>query len=540
MSCDNKRAHCCDDQLPVIASMGRGPRGDSSVVRLGEPDTCTETYVEGWTMDEQGNIVANSAWRTENINGGELSHYYTLRPFTRPRTFTMTFVYRRPGRCEWSWTTPAIPYIWSIDDNGVVDDAEHVVGSGVATMFIRGGKDKPWIEKLVYPEGTTREDFNAPGPEEAWTANITLGVGGDVDVPNLDDIAKIVGISPDDIRDIIERHPGTFPEFTDRDLRTYIDRRDRENLDHVHTDLGFGDNLTADGGSLSVKSYIDSMVDNVSVVSTNPDMLAVETVRKPHAIGSSNFGYGIEHKLKPARIMAGPGIQIDKTNNGDIIVTNTSVGGNFKSLTPGTDFTWKWHNGWYGGEEQSNTGPLASKPSGNTMPPNVGIIVSRNADGDIIGAEVRIGKPSGGYFVNEDNLIAKNSDGELSKFMFKHSESLEERPLSAIVSISFAGEYSVLNDMRIFNQSEGDTGVWNVKGTNAGIHDNDPGWVNCGACWSTYCRMFKTDEAGYKKFVMTASGLSDGYNSQYTAPKYGYDALCIVPWANILVNMVLK
>lgn len=260
--CNHRHADCCDDQLPSIATFGRGPRGNSSHVRVGEPDSCTETYIEGWETDEQGNIVVKSEWRTENINGGELSYQYNLRPFTRPRTFTITFVYRRPGRCEWSWTTPAIPYIWSIDDAGVVEDAEHIVGSGVATLFIKTTHDEEWNERLKYPDGTTRDDFNAPLPDEAWAATITFGKGGDIEVPDFDDIAKIIGISKQDIYDILEDNSVTINGIDADNLIDYIDKCDRRDRDHFHRDLGFNGEghgpEGAFGGHDTVKEYIDA------------------------------------------------------------------------------------------------------------------------------------------------------------------------------------------------------------------------------------------------------------------------------------------
>lgn len=262
--------HCapdCDDQLPLISHVGRGIAGDDSFVEIADPDTTNETHLVGGYYDNADQTM-HTEWISENINGGELKYQYNLRPYTIPRTFTMTFIYRRPGRPEWSWTTPAIPYIWTLDPAGKPDtDPDHVVGSGVATLFVKT-MHTDWKEKLRYPEGTTREDFNAPSVGEAWVAELTFGKGGDVDVPDFDDIAKIIGVDKSDIYDILEDNSVTINGISANNLIDYIDKCDARDkqavLDHVHKDLGF--NTTghpeADsfGGYDTVKEYIDAMI----------------------------------------------------------------------------------------------------------------------------------------------------------------------------------------------------------------------------------------------------------------------------------------
>lgn len=269
----------CDDQLPLISRVGRGIAGDDARVRLCDPDTDCETHIEGGYRDNRDGTW-HSEWISENVNGGKLEYQYNLRPYTIPRTFTITFIYRRPGRPQWSWTTPAIPYIWTIDEDGGKpgDDPDHIVGSGVATIFIRAGLDKPWKEYLEYPEGTTREDFNAPGQGEAWTSNITFGVGGDVEIPNLDDLAKVIGISVEQIKNIINGDKVTVNGVDVRNLVEYIDKRDGGVLDHVHKDLGFNSPGHAEsgafGGEDTVKAYIDKKVKDLAD-STSDDITSI-------------------------------------------------------------------------------------------------------------------------------------------------------------------------------------------------------------------------------------------------------------------------
>lgn len=255
-----------DDQLPIISRVGRGIHGDDYKVEISSDAPC-ETHLAGSSFDHTTREWT-SDWVSENINGGCLSYQYKLRPYTIPQTFTITFIYRRPGRPEWSWTTPAIPYVWSVDDDGGKQpgDPDAVVGSGVATLFVKDGKDNPWVEKLVYPDGTTREDFNAPEQGEAWTANLYFGVGGDIEVPNLGDLALILGITEEQIKQIIQGNKGVL-DGSDH-LKDYIDDQDdahlKDALDHVHQDLGFdGGFLPGDGGDTSVKEYIDGKVSDV-------------------------------------------------------------------------------------------------------------------------------------------------------------------------------------------------------------------------------------------------------------------------------------
>ena len=250
----------CDDQLPVFSRVGRGIKGDSFKVDIASDSNC-ETILEGMSFDEASREWT-SEWISENINGGCLSYQYVLRPYTIPQTFTITFIYKRPGRQEWSWTTPAIPYIWTTDEDGNKNpgDPDTMVGSGVATLFVKTTTASEWTEKLVYPDGTDRDDYNAPDPLEPWTVNLTFGIGGDIEVPNLDDIAKIIGISVEDIKKIIQGDSVTINGIQADNVIDYIDKKDDGILDHVHEDLGFDDGfLPGDGGSTSVKEYIDGI-----------------------------------------------------------------------------------------------------------------------------------------------------------------------------------------------------------------------------------------------------------------------------------------
>lgn len=261
-----KCAPSCDDQLPTIAHVGRGPKGDKSVIELSNPDTTCETYIKGYDIDsDTGEKILSSEWITQNINGGELSYQYNLRPYTIPRTFTITFIYRRPGRKEWTWTTPAIPYIWTLDTDGEAEEnPDHIVGSGVATLFIKTMNEEGWHEQLNYPDGTTRDDFNAPQPDEAWASTIRFGLGGDIEIPDYHELARVLGVSYEQILAWIKSKPVILEGVNAMSFKDYVDQQDDAILDHVHTDLGFCESSHAAtgafGGQNSVKAYIDAKI----------------------------------------------------------------------------------------------------------------------------------------------------------------------------------------------------------------------------------------------------------------------------------------
>lgn len=265
-----------DDQLPIISRVGRGIHGNDYRVEISSDATC-ETHLAGSSFDHTTKEWT-SEWVSENINGGCLSYQYKLRPYTVPQTFTITFIYRRPGRPEWSWTTPAIPYVWSVDDDGNKQpgDPDAVVGSGVATLYLKKTTEEEWHEKLVYPEGTGPEDFNTPDPLKAWTVNLELGIGGDIDIPNIDDLAKVLGITVDQIKNIIKGTPGAIGGSDN--IKDYVDDRDKGVLDHVHEDLGFdGGFLPGDGGETSVKEYIDGKASEIQgeIDASNADIAKI-------------------------------------------------------------------------------------------------------------------------------------------------------------------------------------------------------------------------------------------------------------------------
>lgn len=186
----------CDDQLPLFSRVGRGLQGNGYKVEVEQASDC-ETYLHGYIYDSAtGTFISD--WQSHNVNGGHLSYQYHLHPYGDPPTFTITFKYDRPcyddeHDMSWEWTTPAIPYI--------VDAG----GSGIGNLFIKPVTGASWTavraavassdlpdsiadtlaayEKLVFPEGDTRESLNPPLPGDDWTVNLTYGKNGDINCP---------------------------------------------------------------------------------------------------------------------------------------------------------------------------------------------------------------------------------------------------------------------------------------------------------------------------------------------------------------------
>ena len=160
--------------------------------------------------------------------------------------------------------------MWTLDPAGRPDeDPDHVVGSGVATLLVKTCHEGDWNydptpdefdnetghshhERLWYPKGpdgerTTRDQFNAPLAEEGWSATLVFGrgngeMGGTIDVPDFDDLARFLGQDKQTIlyaildkmkEDGTETTPTEFPDgilaynYTDWILK------------HVHKDMGW-------------------------------------------------------------------------------------------------------------------------------------------------------------------------------------------------------------------------------------------------------------------------------------------------------------
>lgn len=300
----------CDDQLAVFSGVGRGLRGDGYKVVI-KSDSEMETYLEGLLYDAATNTYS-SDWISENINGGKLMYQYNLRPHTNPQTFTITFRYVRPNReSGWVWTTPAIPYIWDADNDGLAD-VDSIIGVGVGTLFMKKTSDPVWFrnnlptshnidetanrqEKLLYPNDWTRDMFNAPKPGDPWTVNLQYGIGGDIDAPNIEDLAKILGVNVDFLRDLVENRDlpgandtfGTKPNGDPINTKEYIDQGDAaldEKIDdlseHIHQDMGFGDILINDGNAdtanpkrNTIKKWIDWLNDLINDLDSKVDAL---------------------------------------------------------------------------------------------------------------------------------------------------------------------------------------------------------------------------------------------------------------------------
>ena len=90
-------AHNCDDKRPIIAPMGKGPKGNSVDLEVIDSDTGDATYLSVYEVDENTG-ERTKKFDTPNINGGKLVCEKIFHPETDPETFVLKFTYTRPGR----------------------------------------------------------------------------------------------------------------------------------------------------------------------------------------------------------------------------------------------------------------------------------------------------------------------------------------------------------------------------------------------------------------------------------------------------------
>lgn len=124
---DTHRAADCDDQLPNISRVGRGPKGDSleAIMWSNQDDSVVRLQVKNY--DGQTGQLKSSKM-SENLSGG----YITFEPHYDEMNSTMTleFKYIRPagknGKIDrsWRWISPPIPFTGEKTYVGDVDDDE--------------------------------------------------------------------------------------------------------------------------------------------------------------------------------------------------------------------------------------------------------------------------------------------------------------------------------------------------------------------------------------------------------------------------------
>jgi len=162
--------------------------------------------------------------------------------------------------------------LWDVDDNDS-PNIDQVIGSGIANLFVREGVTAPWVDmerrgdpvslpefennsgrwgQLNWPRSTAGPwRHNAPNPNEIWAATITFGWGGDVELPNLDDLAHILGTRRPNLENLLSNRPTIITPDGDREdgwvdgngNMLNIGQRFRTLDDHIHFDMGFGRRL---------------------------------------------------------------------------------------------------------------------------------------------------------------------------------------------------------------------------------------------------------------------------------------------------------
>lgn len=344
----SRHAPDCDDQLPLFSTVGRGIKGDTYRVTVIRQDS-DEMYIKGEGFD-QATKEWYDDWESNNLSGGELLPIeYNYRPFSDPPTFTMTFKYRHPSIPgkegspyeEWSHTTNAIPYYPN------EADANNLIGSGVANLYVRDGVTSPWVQverhgmeppdivdssdgrwgQINWPEGYEPKDFRTPGPNEKWAATITFGIGGDIEIPNLDNLAKILGWSKEKLINVVNGVPGAM-DGSDN-VRDFI-------LDQIGPIPG----LPAEGGTTNVKVYIDNQVSSLNQRITNLEQ-TVEGLRQTVTNLQqtiNNMGGKYDRALADilSKIYGGPTLNADGTVNWNTPTTAKIAVGNMNVFSGGS------------------------------------------------------------------------------------------------------------------------------------------------------------------------------------------------------------
>lgn len=208
------RAAECDDQLEFTARVGRGVKGDSYKVEVeDDPKGQATTTLHGYTFDETFKDWIK-VWDSENINGGRLYLSEKININDEPRSFTLTFIYKRPGRQDWHLVTPAIPYLHDHPRRG--SDVADVMLMDHSKCKDTGECDM-WKDPLVYDQDLPREDFNAPNPPggKSKVSDTPVEHKGDVwgaflDVAEFNELAKILGWTYEDLVKSINVETGRF------------------------------------------------------------------------------------------------------------------------------------------------------------------------------------------------------------------------------------------------------------------------------------------------------------------------------------------
>lgn len=612
----NRFAPECDDQLPAFSTMGRGPRGDSYRVKLVDPDTHEVTQLVGESYDEVTKTW-NTEWMSENINGGFLEYQYHLRPYNVPSTFTITFKYHRPSahgyikdetgakdptsrqhdtygafcgdgqpnssdyennvgddphnECSWVWTTPAIPYVWNDQS------PDNIVGSGVGTLFARehhgldgqeivgwpydivDGKRIYKHERLVYPKGWTREHFNAPLPGQAWTSQLIFGYKGNIQIPDFWDLSMIVGAPIKSLTNILDGQKDqlTAGVETGDNILDLI----KNWADHIHEDMGFGNDLIGDDGTskvptnpyapnssgkpFTIKNYVDYWIeytqgwalDHMPIVRSGDSNVIVGTGKDGnHTVYTISLGDDVATKGDiPAapKIIAGQGIKVTKSGNDYTVSANLTPGpgisikpgknnsieignvmaGDFVELVEGRDFDYGYFNGWYAVNGNGSVGDPVMGPEiyvNLSVDPNDQSVSGGSIQFDwynkrrLVHPEIaNKGAGSNDPAANEKYVyIAHNTKMDSSNANITHA---------AICGWSFKEsdtfDYSKLNDMSITTNST--TCLWGF--TTADQTDS--------TSWPVFCEIRKTSDTGKSKyggwdFICYVTMIGDGKNQQ--------------------------
>lgn len=203
-----------DDQLPLIAHVGRGLRGDGYKIDL--IDTDAGQYLAGYPYDATtGTYSETPDWTSDLIGSGVLEYSVYKPAVEEGETPFMQITFRytgKGGEDSWQFTTDQIPLMGETTNNGGHVDSVFVTANTPAGIWNPddASETDTWHETLRYPD-----DWSAahPDPDTSdWVSLLTYGSGGVLDVPSYPELAKLLGRDLASMRQLIDPDAEVEPD----------------------------------------------------------------------------------------------------------------------------------------------------------------------------------------------------------------------------------------------------------------------------------------------------------------------------------------
>lgn len=313
---------------------------------------------------------------------------------------------------------------------------------------------------------------------------------------------------------------------TVKETTTYVTKR------IIYSDLAEGTGISIDpdsnttAGTQTISMNVDSDGNSGVTVVENEDGSVSYKLNLTDGDGIETSALEDGSVQIKSLIKSGSGIQVklDEDDNYYQIINlaNSSLS---DSLTAGTDYVYTWlndfyrvrsspgdtYNATYYKDYEHYTGGVHS----DALAPTVKGAVEKNSDGDVVSLSVQLNPGvmlfGGGSMADSDN------------FLFRHSSSIDNVPESRIIDFYFIGDFADLSDPdKSVSTVAPDNSVWNIQAVGGDpsvelTSSNYSSLQGFGASWYvTYSVATYTGDDGLRHFVITATSIGDGYNTQYS------------------------